>query len=162
MKNPVSVSDKRSSSEVLMYKTKKIFSSLGLSKNILTFRPWEPRDSYLRDPHWVLEVEYDRKIVLLTPHEVNELYDDLKRMKHAVLFQFEAYLQNPCNNATGVLHEKRGFSIPSGSVLNIRFPHVFGELSLFSASLYFKTFEQEFWLARYLGQFFANYLQSLC
>ena len=120
------------------------------------FRKRYPRDSYLRDPHWVLQTRKDKHMVLLTPFEVNALYDQMKEMEHAVLFQFQPQLHSPSSSSLTALHEMRGFSVPAGHVLHFSGPAQFGGLSLFSGNLYFRNVQQERSLSLYLGYYFVS------
>ena len=110
-----------------------------------------PMDDYLREPMWVLLVKMTGTIILLTPFEVNELFDHFARMRDTVLYMFQPYHQKPTESISA-LHEMSGLSLPSNHELGFEEDTVqYSELNVFAGNLYFADLKQEQWLCQYLG-----------
>ncbi|XP_075242339.1 uncharacterized protein LOC142337127 isoform X1 [Convolutriloba macropyga] len=110
-----------------------------------------PLDKFLRNPFWAVQLNPPRSnFILLTPFEVNSLFNELRKMRHATLFMFQPYFQKPLKKL-GALHEMTGFSIPIGKRLVFKNFVQFSELNVFAGNLYFDSLEKEKWMCRYLG-----------
>ena len=111
----------------------------------------KPLDEFLRDPFWLLRCNLTGTMVLLTPFEVNALFDTLTKMEHAVLFMFQPYHQKPTKSIPA-LQDLPGFSIPKGNCLTFADNAQFAELNLFAGNLYFENSAQEQWICSYIGK----------
>ena len=108
-------------------------------------------DEFTRDAFWAVKCNFSGTLILLTPFEVNNLYDTLNKMNHAVLFMFQPYYQKPSRQIVA-LQNMCGFSVPKGNSLTFVDLVQFAELNLFAGNLYFENAEQEQWICSYLGE----------
>ena len=116
-----------------------------------SFGVFNDLDEFLRDPFWAVKCNSTGALILLTPFEVNNLYDTLNKMNHAVLFMFQPYHQKP-SNSIPALQNMRGFSVPKGHCMAFVDLVQFAELNLFTGNLYLENAEQERWICSYLGE----------